>query len=95
MVELRRVEGDDIFDLGGINDGCDPVHHLLPEGGLHRIDQGDLIGHDQVGIVGASPFGHVPVEIPDVPVYSPYPPHVVRQLDGLKRIVHCTSPDWI
>ena len=79
MVELR-VEGDDIVNLGGIDDGRYPVHHLLPKGGLHRIDQGDLVGHDQVGIVGAPPFGHIPVEIPDVPVYSPHPPHIIRQL---------------
>ena len=78
-----RVVGDDVIDLPRIDDGGDAGHHLLPEGGLHRIDQRDLVREDQIGVVGAPAPRLITMKIPDIPVDRADPPDILRHRNGL------------
>jgi hypothetical protein len=72
MIHLHVI-GDDIVDFLGIDDVADAAHHLPDKALFHRVDQGDLVVHDEVGVIGGPGLGAVAVKIPQGPVYGAHP----------------------
>jgi hypothetical protein len=87
MVHLGVV-GHDIIYVAGIHDGRNPGQEFLPEGCADRIHQGDFIGHNQIGVVGAPVLGGIPVKIADIPVNRPHPVNVVADPNRFADIRH-------
>ena len=57
------------------------MHHFAAVLLFNRIDQGDLVINDQVGVVGGAAVGGVAVEITGEPVNGPNPVNSWRQFD--------------
>ena len=80
-----HVVGNDHVDLGGIDHLRDALHELVGERGFARIDEGDLLIHDEVGVIGDTALGGIAVEQALVPVDAADPPNL---RGNLNRVQH-------
>ena len=62
------VVGDDVVDLGRVDDGSDALEELFLERLFDRVDEGDLLVEDQVGVVARAAARLVAVEAAHGPV---------------------------
>ena len=67
MIRLHMI-GHHVIEVLWGNYLLDPVCHLLVEGCLHRIDEGDLLIDNEIGIVGGPQMRGVAVEIPHITI---------------------------
>lgn len=81
MVRLHVVD-DQVVELGKGDDLLDIARQLLSEWPLDRVDQGDLLSHDEVGVI-ADALGEGPDRLEQVgrPVVHPDPKDAFRELD--------------
>ena len=79
MVHFRMI-GNDILDLRGINDRLDPGQHFIFEGRFDCVNEGNFLGHNQIGIIGAAARGRVTVKITNRPVNRPHPVNMIADL---------------
>ena len=84
MVHLHVI-GDHKADLGGVDHLADALDKLIGKRGLGRVDKGDGLVHDEVGVVGDATLGGVAVERALVPVDAANPPDLGRDLDCVKH----------
>ena len=78
-----RVVADHQVDFFRIDNPRDIIQHLVREFFFDRVDQGDLLIHDEKSIVGRSLVSAVAMKIPDVPVFYP---NVVNTFGDFNRL---------
>ena len=81
MVQLGVV-GNQVVDLRGVDNLRDLAEHLALEPRHDRIDQGDAVIDDQVGVVRSASMRvvRVAVEVAHFPIHGSNPVHVFRDL---------------
>jgi hypothetical protein len=62
------------------------VHEVAAIASLNRINEGDLLINNEIGIIGGSPVGGIAVKISGQPVYGSDPIYIFTQFNGL----HCS-----
>ena len=85
VIHLNMV-GNDHIDLGGVDDLRDTLHKLIGKRRLARVDQGDLLVHDEVGVIGDAALGGVAVEQALVPIDAANPPNLRRDLNSVQHV---------
>ena len=84
MVLLHMV-GDDVLDLGRVDDLANALDQLVGKAGLARVDERGVLIHDEVGVVRRTPVGGVPVEITLVPIDAAHPVDARLHLDRMQH----------
>ena len=81
--------GNDHVDLRGVDDGGDAFHHLAEERSLDRVDERDLLIHDEEGVIGGTAAGGVAVELLELPVDGADPPDIGGNPDRFHHNCTC------
>jgi len=73
------VVADNVVDVGRVGQGRDVGQELVGEGFLGRIDQGDFLVADEIGVVGGTVRRFITVKISHGPVDVAYPVDLFQQ----------------
>ena len=94
VIHLNMV-GDDHVDLGGIDHLGNALDELVRERCLARVDEGDLLIHDEISVIRDTAFGGIAVEQSLVPVDAANPPDLRGDLDCIQHVesfLPCLQP---
>ena len=85
------VIGDDVVNLSRVDDGSDALEELFLERFLDRVDEGDLLVEDQVGVVARAAARLVAVEAAHGPVDGADPVDIFADFNCFHDV---TSFSW-
>ena len=75
MVHLRMI-ADHIINFFGVDDLSNAVQKVIGEFLFDRVDQGHFFIQDQIGVIGGTLRGGMPMKFPQVPIDSPNPKNI-------------------